>query len=80
MWVGLYPLRIRNIKMLSKQAIEEFKAIYLKTYGEELSFAEAAEQAQQMLSLFKIVLNSPSKESAEDTEKEQSLLRNNILL
>ena len=34
--------------MLSKQAIEEFQDIYLKTYGKELSFAEAAEQVSQL--------------------------------
>ena len=45
--------------MLSKQAIEEFQGIYLKTYGKEISFAEASEQAQQMILLFKFVLEDP---------------------
>ena len=45
--------------MLSKQAIEEFQEIYLKTYREELSLAEAAEQAHQMIRLFKFIFGYP---------------------
>lgn len=41
--------------MLSKQAIEEFQEIYLKTYGKEISFSEAEVQAEQFLRLFKLV-------------------------
>jgi hypothetical protein len=41
--------------MLSKQAIEEFQDIYLKTYGKEISFSEAEVQAEQFLRLFKLV-------------------------
>ena len=42
--------------MLSKQAIEEFQEIYLRTYGEELPLAEAAEQANRLVNLYKAVL------------------------
>ena len=45
--------------MLSKQAIEEFQGIYLKTYGKELSFDEAALQASQMIRLYKVILGYP---------------------
>lgn len=41
--------------MLSKQAIEEFQEIYLKTYGKEIPFSEAEVQAEQFLRLFKLV-------------------------
>ena len=41
--------------MLSRQAIEEFQAIYLKTYGKEISYSEAEVQAEQFLRLFKLV-------------------------
>jgi len=52
--------------MLSKEAIEEFREIYLKTYGRELSFAEAAEQAHQLVRLFKFVLGYPLHHQAKD--------------
>lgn len=45
--------------MLSKQAIEKFQEIYLKAYGKGLSFAEAAEQATQIIRLYKAVLGYP---------------------
>ena len=56
--------------MLSKQAIEEFQGIYLKTYGKELSFAEAAEQAHQMIRLFKFVLGYPLNNQTKDSKDE----------
>ena len=58
--------------MLSKQAIEEFQEIYLKTYGKELSFAEASEQAHQMISLFKFVLKHPSDSQAKNAEEDKT--------
>lgn len=42
--------------MLSKQAIVEFQHLYKKEFGLELSFEEAAEQANNLLQLYKIVL------------------------
>jgi hypothetical protein len=54
--------------MLSKQAIEEFQEIYLKTYGEELSFAEASEQAHQMLGFVKFAVGYPVDSQQVDTE------------
>ena len=42
--------------MLSKQAIEEFQNIYLKTYGRDISYEEAAKLAAQVLRLHKAVL------------------------
>jgi hypothetical protein len=57
--------------MLSKQAIEEFQEIYLKTYGKELSFAEASEQAHQMIRLFKFVL-TPADSQAKDVEDDKT--------
>lgn len=52
--------------MLSQQAIEEFQEIYFQTYGKELSFAEAAEQATQMIRLYKIVLGYPTNNQPKD--------------
>jgi hypothetical protein len=56
--------------MLSKQAIEEFQDIYLKTYGRELSFDDAAEQAHQLIRFFKFALGYPLNYQTEDTKNE----------
>ena len=49
-------LTIISRDVLSKQAIEEFQEIYFKKYGLKLTFEEAAEQAAQVLRLYKAVL------------------------
>ena len=54
--------------MLSKQAIEEFQEIYLKTYGRKLSFDEAAEQAHQFLRFFKFVIGYPLEHQTKDAK------------
>jgi len=41
--------------MLSKEAIEEFKQIYLQTYGKELSSDDAEKQAYQLLRIYKTI-------------------------
>lgn len=56
--------------MLSKEAIQEFQGIYLQTYGEELSFAEAAEQAHQLIRLYKIVFGCPLNSQPKDLKDE----------
>ena len=56
--------------MLSKQAIEEFQDIYLKTYGRELSFDDAAEQAHQLIRFFKFALGYPLNYKTKDTKDE----------
>jgi hypothetical protein len=56
--------------MLSKQAIEEFQDIYLKTYGRELSFDDAAEQAHQLIRFCKFALGYPLNYKTEDTKDE----------
>ena len=58
--------------MLSKQAIEEFQEIYLKTYGKELSFPEASEQAHQMIRLFKFVLKHPAESQTKEVDDEKT--------
>ena len=56
--------------MLSKQAIEEFQEIYLKTYGRELSFDDAAEQAHQLIRFFKFALGYPLDYQTKDVNDE----------
>jgi len=47
--------------MLSKQATEEYQMIYKKFFGTEISYAEALEQGEKLIKLFKIVYRPISK-------------------
>ena len=40
---------------LSESAIEEFRAIYRRTYGEDISVAEASDIGQRLLALFDLL-------------------------
>jgi len=62
--------------MLSKQAIEEFQDIYLKTYGKELSFDDAAEQAHQLIRFFKFALGYPLNYPVRDHEVQKGNVSN----
>ncbi|MBI2038907.1 MAG: hypothetical protein HYT22_01325 [Candidatus Niyogibacteria bacterium] len=48
--------------MLSEQAIEKYRAIYQKEFGIEISHDEAAEQAQRLLNLARVVYQPMPKE------------------
>jgi hypothetical protein len=52
-------------KQLSRQAIEEFKAIYREEFGESMSDDEAQERALRLLGLLKILVQP----SPNDTSK-----------
>lgn len=41
--------------MLSKQAVKEYKEIYKKEFGKDISEAEAVSQGTRLLNLFKII-------------------------
>ncbi len=41
--------------MLSQKAIDEYKTIYKKEFGKDITDAEAAEQGMKLLRLFKII-------------------------
>ena len=56
--------------MLTKKAIEEFQAIYFQTYGKEISFAEAAEQALRLIRFCKFALGYPIHYNTEDKKDE----------
>ncbi len=53
--------------MLSRQAIEEFIAIYRSEYGKELPYAEAMKQANSLIRLYKAVLPPLGKESSQNS-------------
>jgi hypothetical protein len=40
---------------LSKQAIEEYKQIYKKNFGEEISDEEARKQGENLIELFRVI-------------------------
>ena len=54
---------------LSKEAIEEFKEIYKKVFGEEISDQEAYEQGSRLLRLFKAIYRPIPKSKAEKFKK-----------
>jgi len=62
--------------MLTQKAIEEFQEIYLQTYGKELSFAEAAEQALRLLRFCKFALGYPIHFPVRDNEIEKLNISN----
>jgi hypothetical protein len=43
------------MKMLSKQAIEEYKQIYKEEFGKEITDKEALEQGERLLQVMKII-------------------------
>lgn len=47
--------------MLSEQSIEKYREIYRKEFGEEISHEEAAEQAQRLLNLARVVMQPMPK-------------------
>lgn len=41
--------------MVSSEAILEYQEIYKKVFGTEISYAEASEQGEKLIRLFKII-------------------------
>ena len=59
LWAKIDSTHFRHSRvkvMLSKKAIEEYRKIYKKEYGEEITVAEAEEQGSRLLRLFEILL------------------------
>jgi hypothetical protein len=57
---------------LSKEAIEEFKKIYLKEFKEEISDAKAQELGESLISLFKIIYRPIPQKERDNNNKEPS--------
>ena len=51
---------------LSKEAIDEFKAIYKKEFGKDLSDKEALEMATNLINLFKVIYRPIPKDRIKD--------------
>ena len=52
---GLRKLGHNGTMRPSESAIEEFRAIYRRTYGEDISVAEASDVGQRLLALFDLL-------------------------
>lgn len=47
------------MEMISDASLKEFKKLYLKRYGAELSNADALERANRLLNLYRAVYRKP---------------------
>lgn len=54
---------------LSKEAVEEFKEIYKKEFGKELSNQEALEKATNLLTLFDAIYRPIPKEHEKEFKR-----------
>ena len=57
--------------MLPKKAVEEFKKIYKKSYGVELSDEEAADKANRLVNLYKAVYSDEEWTLPKDLDSSQ---------
>lgn len=60
--------------MVSKESLEEFKKIYFKEFGKEISDQDALESATKLLRLMEIVYKPITKEDLEMLEKRRGRL------
>ena len=58
-------------KMISKEALEEYKAIYKKEFGKDLSDKEALEQTVNLLTIMNVVYRPLKKSWLEGSEDNQ---------
>lgn len=56
-------------QMISQEALEEFKAIYKKQFGIDLSDQDALEKATKLLTLMKLVYKPMTKEEYDMVQK-----------
>jgi hypothetical protein len=54
--------------MISKEALEEFKAIWKKQFGEDISDEKATEEGINLLTMFNAVYRPVKKEWVKDYE------------
>ena len=55
--------------MLPKESIEEYKVLYKKRFGVDLSDAEASFRANHLVDLYKAVLSDPAADTSRTEEK-----------
>ena len=66
-----YPLSQEQAFMLSTKALQEFKEVWKKKYGEEISDDFALEQAVNLLTLFATVYKPIKKEWSQEKDERQ---------
>jgi len=64
--------------MISEKALQEFKAIYKKKTGNDISDQDALESATKLLTLVNAVYRPIKKEWLEEYEKKNQKPENNI--
>src|ERR1700674_4434139 len=62
---GILVAPVSCVAMLSKQSIEKYREIYRKQYGVDIPEEEAAEQANRLLNLARIVFQPMPKQFEE---------------
>lgn len=55
--------------MISQEALKEYKKIYRKQFGKDISDVDALEQATKLLNLMKIVYKPMTKEEFDELAK-----------
>lgn len=55
--------------MLSKKALEDFKAIWRKQFNEDITDEKATEEAINLLNLFNVIYRPIKKEWADELDK-----------
>ncbi len=60
-------------EMISKEALEEYKAIYKAKFGEDISDQEALDQAIKLLTLVDIVYRPIKKDWVEDLKNKENI-------
>jgi hypothetical protein len=58
---------------LSKEAIEEFKEIYQKEFGESITDAQACEKFYRLVNLLRTILKKPTKKDQDHESPGPSL-------
>ncbi|OGM99743.1 MAG: hypothetical protein A3B91_02410 [Candidatus Yanofskybacteria bacterium RIFCSPHIGHO2_02_FULL_41_29] len=67
--------------MLPKEATEEFKVLYKKHYGQDISDEEASRRANNLVNLYKVVYSpaEPSEEQARKVSEAYEILFEEVL-
>lgn len=60
---------------ISPEALEEFKRIYKKTFGKDLSEADTLDKATRALRLVELIYKPMTREDMEETQKRLKELR-----
>lgn len=64
--------QIKNSKRLPDEAVEEYRELYKKQYGEELSLEDAREKAEGFLNFFKTIHKPIKKEWIEQYKRKKN--------